>query len=174
MWSRFLTNTNGIFILVAGLFLIAIQTTLCNVPTSGELQPEFSLLIVIYLGLNRGPIEGALLSFLLGYFVELHSGVPSGSISLAAILIFIVVRVLSHTIFIPSIASSIGLVMGLTLLWRVIIGLATYWNTANASWVFHSLKFIIPSMILHGLLYIPVFNFLRWIDRQTGKEPVEN
>jgi rod shape-determining protein MreD len=173
MWSRFITNINFLFILLAGLLLLALQTTLCHVPSSGELQPEFLLLIIIYLGLNRGPLEGILISFILGYFIEVHSGVPLGATPLAALLIFIIVRILSHTIFIPSIASSIGLVMTLTLLWRAIIGFATYWKTDNYSWVFNSMKFIIPAMILHGLLYIPVFNFIRWIDQKTGKEPVE-
>jgi len=172
--KRSLKNLNPLFILLFGLLMLAIQTTFLNIPSTGELQPEFILLIVIYLGLNRHEIEGVTLSFILGYLVELHSGAPRGSIQLAAVVVFIITKLLSQTIFIPSFISNMILVMSLTLVWRFIIGTCVWWTTNELDWAGHSIKFVIPAMILHGILNIPLTELLNKIDHWTGKESLRD
>lgn len=146
-----------------GMCILPIQTTIFRMSGIEFLQPELLLLIIIHLGLVRDHMEGAIGAYLLGYITEIHSGAPQGSIVLASLVVFSVAKILSKTIFIPNILSSIFLVMGLTVLWRLSISFGTSYLLGSMRLLPNTLLYLIPGVILHGLLTPPVFRILmKW------------
>jgi rod shape-determining protein MreD len=153
---------------LASVILLAFQTTLFQITGFEAFQPELILLVIAYLGLNRGLKEGGVEALLLGYLVEVHSAAPRGTVLLAAILVFFISHGLAKTIFIPNIYSSVFLVMGLTIVWRLTIALILWYRGDGSEIMTHFLTYIIPGMLIHGLLTLPFFRALNAFDRWTG------
>ena len=63
------------------------------------------------------------------------------------------------------------------LLATLIHGLLTlfllYITGRSVAWLDTLLKVILPSMVLNGLLIIPVYAALRWLNRRTGREELQ-
>ena len=152
-----------------GLICIAFQTTLLNIPGTGELQPNFTLLFIVYLVLFRGPVEGAILTLVFARILEIHSGVPAGIIPFMSLCTYFLGRLISKAVLIPDLYGSIPLVFGLSLFWRMGITIGTTWKEVQVNWFETIVYYLLPGLIIHTIIAIPFFLVLKKIDRWTGK-----
>ena len=91
---------DSVIFFLLGFSLVIIQTTLFSFFPLSLFTIDFSLIITIYLGFYRRPFQGSLLSFLLGYVLDVFSGGPSGLYAFLRVLSFGLSKALSGKIFI--------------------------------------------------------------------------
>ena len=85
-------------------------------------------------------------------------------------IVFLGTRLFAQTVFIPHILSLITLVMGMTVVWRTVILVASQWVHPESSFPKNSLLWFLPAMLIHGAITLPVFHLLDRIDQFTGKK----
>jgi rod shape-determining protein MreD len=78
------------FLPFAALLLVVFQTSVLSILFMGRLSFEISLLLVIYAGFRMNILFGALLSFLLGFFLDCAIGSISGLYALIYVCIFFI------------------------------------------------------------------------------------
>ncbi len=61
------------------LFLVILQTTSLNRLSILGIKPDLLLILVIFLGLHKGPLSGAWYGFLAGILLDLFSPAPLGT-----------------------------------------------------------------------------------------------
>ena len=77
-----------LFFLILGILTLTFQTTLLGFVPIQRIRPDFMLIFTLYLGFSSPPIPGAILAFLMGYFVDLFSGNTLGLYTLSRPLLF--------------------------------------------------------------------------------------
>lgn len=77
------------------LFIVVMQNTIPNVVFLGRFSLELPLILVIYAGFNLDIVKGAIICFLLGYFLDCSTGAISGFHILIYSIIFIVSTITS-------------------------------------------------------------------------------
>lgn len=159
---------NVVALFVIALLICNLQTVLLKLPFFTWIGVDLILLLVAYLGLKRGLIEGTLITVVIGRIAEIHSGSPAGYVTSCYLVVF-AVTVLTREFFIMESPFSIvvlGLVSGLT--WKAAFLILAYradifenvWKT--------SLIVLIPHLVSQALLIRPMFNLLLKLDSLTG------
>jgi rod shape-determining protein MreD len=110
-----------LFLPLAGLLLVIFQTSVLNVIFMGRLNVEISLILVIYVGFRMHVLHGALLSFLLGFFLDCATGSISGLFTLIYVCIFFISVLVSMRVY----AEQISLIIGFSFLCSIFEGLMT-------------------------------------------------
>jgi rod shape-determining protein MreD len=88
-----------LFFLLVALLLLVFQTTVPDIIFSGKVGVELSLVLVIYAGFHLGFMEGALLSFLVGFVLDCLTGTISGLFTLLYGTIFIIAALFSLRVY---------------------------------------------------------------------------
>lgn len=104
---------------LAGLLLVIFQTSVLNIFFMGRLNVEISLILVIYAGFRMNVLHGALLSFLLGFFLDCATGSISGLFTLIYVCIFFISSLVSVRVY----AERISLIIGFSFLCSIFEGL---------------------------------------------------
>lgn len=107
------------FLPLAGLLLVVFQTSVLNIFFMGHLNVEISLILVIYSGFRMKILPGALLSFLLGFFLDCSMGSISGLFTLIYVCIFFISVLVSMRVY----AEQISLIIGFSFLCSIFEGL---------------------------------------------------
>ncbi len=158
-------------ILIIGLILMALQSTLFTNPTLSFFQPDCILFMVIWLGMKRDFYEGGILTLILGYFVELHSAAPKGIFLCNYMAVFLLARILNKNFQVMKKKTLITVGIGAAIFSRLDLLFILYLlNKADNQW-FHTLQLLAPSAIIHGLLVIIIFQLLYRFDNWTLKNP---
>lgn len=79
-----------LFLPLAGLFLVVFQTSVLNLFFMGRINIELSLVLVIYAGFRMNMLPGAMISFLIGFFLDCMTGSTSGFFALIYVCIFFI------------------------------------------------------------------------------------
>jgi len=108
-----------LFLPLAALLLVIFQTSVLNIVFMGRLNVEISLILVIYAGFRMNVLQGALLSFLLGFFLDCAMGSISGLFILTYVCIFFISALVSTRIY----AEQTSLIIGFTFLCSIFEGL---------------------------------------------------
>lgn len=108
-----------LFLPLAGLLLVIFQTSVLDIFFMGRLNVEISLILVIYAGFRMNILQGALLSFLLGFFLDCATGSISGLFTLIYVCIFFISVLVSMRVY----AEQIGLIIGFSFLCSIFEGL---------------------------------------------------
>ena len=94
----------------AGLVGILLQTTAFHLVPSGEVIPDFVLILCVYLGLHQHNVGGTAAAFLLGYFTDNFSGETVGLNAFAMSLVFLLVYLVSRRLWMDHWVSNIAVV----------------------------------------------------------------
>ncbi|MFH1080286.1 MAG: hypothetical protein V1766_08500 [Pseudomonadota bacterium] len=97
-----------LFLPLAALILVIFQTSVLNIFFMGRLNFEISLILVIYAGFRMDILHGALLSFLLGFFLDCAMGSISGLFTLIYVCMFFVSVLVSMRVYVEQISLIIG------------------------------------------------------------------
>ena len=88
--------------LAVGFLAVLFQTTLLHLLPLGGVVPDLVLVLCVYLGLNHPTVGSVLGAFILGYSVDVFSSPVTGPHAFALSLVFLVVTVSSHWVWVRS------------------------------------------------------------------------
>lgn len=89
-----------IFLLLLGFFIIIFQTSLLRY--LGPFKPNLILILVIYVGIFYEYKRGAIISFILGYLVDIFSGNIAGLNTFINLTIFNLIVLMKEKIIFES------------------------------------------------------------------------
>jgi len=96
---------------------LLLQVAVLPVYLSDPFQPNFLIIIVVYLGLREGGVHGGILAFLIGIFADCFSGIYLGLSGFSFLTIYLALRQVSGRLYTDSL-----------LLTLMVVTLATFAN----------------------------------------------
>lgn len=165
----FLNTINFISVLVFAFFCILFQSTLLH-QFFGIYKPNLFVILISYLALHRYAVEGGVLSFLIGYLLDLNSGAPFGFYQSAAVLTFYGSVLLSKAIFVHSLLAEMGFVMLTGILFKIsFLGISAIYEPVHG--ILKATLLSLFSMVFLNFLLTPiVFGCVKIGDTFLGKE----
>lgn len=161
-------------ILFFALCLMTIQTTLIGRWTL-YFKPDLLLPIVVFIGFRRSLLESSLFTFLLGYFVELHSGLPFGMYTLSYLAIAMVCHFTRNLLTADAyLTPAVGVGVAFILLQLLLALLASMLNMKVDLSFHYWIGYLLPLAGATALLSPLVFAFCSYLDRLTQRESEEN
>ncbi len=106
----FIKHLNPFFSLGFAYISVVFQSTLLD-QVFGIYKPSLVLILIAYWALSRFAIEGALLSFLTGYLLSIHSSSPPGLYPCLCVMTFFTLKGVSLGLLIHSVIGEMGLVV---------------------------------------------------------------
>lgn len=166
--KRLLSSLNPLFFILA-VFGLILAKTACY-PLAPHFVQKWDLLLpfVVFFGQRRGLAEGIILSLFSAHLFSLSSGAPLGVYTTAYLAIFAVARLISYVVYAQTLVSILLLMIGLSLLSRVILPLvAGFFHDAWPILSFSNLVWW--SIFLNGVAGWAIYVVLVLIDRLTNK-----
>ncbi len=166
------------FVYVLNFFSVLLFCVVCVVFQStifhalfGIYKPNLLLIVISYLALNRFTIEGGILAYACGYFVELNSGGVFGFYSIVMVLTFLAAKLFSEGFFIKSLPSQMTLVFVTSFVFKTlfILVLSIYRPLHEIFGI--TMVSVFPMALLNVILMPVVFFLLKHLDRIFAKEP---
>lgn len=155
---------------IMGLLAIIQTVILPRFPIAG-VAPQLLFLVALAWGLLRGLQEGLIWAFIAGIWIDLFSIAPIGVSSLA-FMVAVGVAVLVQRVLPPGRLFSVILLTALATL----VYLATYLtvlSTLGHGISFSGLLELLPLLLLHILLIVPIYLLLQAVLRRFRPRPVE-
>ncbi|OGQ34118.1 MAG: rod shape-determining protein MreD [Deltaproteobacteria bacterium RIFCSPHIGHO2_12_FULL_43_9] len=169
MIRKLLLRTNFIFILLISLLIIIFQSTFLNLLFKG-FRPDLILIVIVYLSFHRYLVEGALLSLIIGWFVESLSGAPHGMIMTVYLWIFLIAKMVGIAVFLTRTVGTLLVVFLMSLLQNLLVWGITYlFFPANISFEAVAGEWI-PTVVLQLIITPLVFGLFSSLDKLFGKE----
>jgi len=164
-----LRTLNPLFLIVLVLIGVAAQTSLFASWPLQYLQPDFVLIVVVWCALQRGFIEGGILTLIISSIAEIHSAAPSGLYMVSYMLVFLGVRVTSKFLVIPNYTYYALTTAFASIFWKL-TGLGTlYLLGASANQWKHTMVLLFPGAVVQGMLSYWVYQWLERFDWITYK-----
>lgn len=171
MTRLFLRWLNPIAIFFMALFGIALQSSLFSFWVLPYFQPDVVLLLVLWCALQRGFLEGGILTLILADATEIHSSAPQGIFLITYMLVYLAVRLCDRLFVIPDVKAYATVSLLATVLAKIIPLLTLHLlGVPPAQWK-QALVFIAPVAIVNGLLGRWLFQRLDRFDWITYKSP---
>lgn len=140
-------------------FLLILQTTSLNRLSILRIKPDLLLILVIFLGLHRGPLSGAGYGFLAGILLDIFSPVPLGTNALPkTILGFLAGAVAPFLYFETPFIPGLLLFLGMFLEGMILFLLLSSFHLAPS--FSYSLLYIILPASLYTSLLTPFFFYI--------------
>ncbi|HEY8278396.1 MAG TPA: hypothetical protein VIH99_02150 [Bdellovibrionota bacterium] len=161
---------NFFLVLLISVVLTAVQSVLLKLPPVAWLELDLLLLVVVYLSLHRGFMEGALLIIVIGRIAEVHSGAPTGILTACYLAVFLAILFTKEMFLVATTFSSIILAVTGGLIWKVaFLVLAQRYGILGNVWR-ASLEYMLPFQLALGVFARPVFHLMRTLDQRTHVE----
>jgi rod shape-determining protein MreD len=160
-------------IYVTILLLIAIvilQTTAVSHLTVLGVKPNLMLLMVISWSLLRGAKEGVIWALVGGMGLDLVSGTPFGTSTVALVALSLVAGLGELSVFRAHLALPLIATLVATLAYDLFFLLSLYARGCSIAWTDSLIKVVLPSTLLNVLLSPLVYKALYWLHRKTGPE----
>ena len=169
MFKLFLRALNApalIFLVAIG---VAIQSSLFGIYPLRYIQPDVVLIVVIWCALKRSFVEGGILTLILGNVAEIHSSSPQGLMLISYMSVYLLVKLASRWLVIPTLSSLVLLTLGASVVWKLVsLGTLYLMGAAQHQWR-HTLLFIFFGALANGALAIWLYKKLDRFDWVTFK-----
>jgi rod shape-determining protein MreD len=155
------------------LLLIAIvilQTTVMPHLSVLGVKPDLMLLMVISWSLLRGAEEGIIWALVGGIGLDLVSGAPFGTSTVALGVLSLVAGLGELSVFRTHIALPLIATLVATLAYDLFFLLLLYVRGCSMAWADSLIKVVLPSTLFNVLLSPFVYRALYWLHRRTGPE----
>ena len=167
--NPFRNSLNFFAILFFSFLCIVFQSTLLH-QFFGIYKPNLLVILIAYLALNRFAIEGGVLSFLIGYLVELNSGAPFGLYSCVFVATYYLTKILCQGLLIDMVLAQMGLVVLASLIFKLsFLGILSIYQPLRETFL-TSLFSLLSTAFLNFLLTPIVFFSLTLWDALLAKE----
>jgi rod shape-determining protein MreD len=164
----------SIYAVVPLLMVVAIlQTTVAPRVVVLGVFADLPLLVVVSWSLLRGPREGMIWGFISGFMVDLLSGAPFGSATLALMAVGLLSGLSATTairghLTLPLVAAPVA-----TVLYNLILLLVVRFSGTAVPWLDSIYQIILPSALLNAALVLVVYGGMRWLHLRFGQEGLE-
>lgn len=148
------------FTCIVFLAAMVVQTSLLRYVSIGGVRPDLVLIIVVYLGLVRGPDVGSLSGFFFGLFKDAFSGTFLGGNALSKTIIGFLCGLLGKRLYTQSYLSHalcVGIATAIdVVLLSSIYGFTSHWQTLLAYEMFYNLLCcpVIMAIFRYGERYV--------------------
>ena len=167
--KKTIRSLNPFFMIGLFFLFLLIRTSSASVLPGFLLRWDFLLPFVIYFGQRRPLFEGLLLCFIMSHWYSLESAAPIGCLVIFYLLIYLLSRILSETVFAADSFQILALLFSLGLLSRFILPWISHFFGAGwdvFSWRNLNLFFLISDLLLNfGTFYL-----LLGVDKVSAKE----
>lgn len=153
---------NSPVLLLLVLVGIAIQSSLFNSWPLYYLQPDFSLLVVIWCALRRGFEEGGILTLLIGEINEIHSAAPSGVHLICYMTVYLMVRLSSRVVVLPTLLTYAVMALLGSMVWKLSSLLVLTLLGAGANQWRHTITYLFFGAAAEAICSLWVY---RWLDK---------
>lgn len=161
---------NFVFVILLCILLCAVQSVVLKLSALSWLELDLLLLVVVFLSLHRGFMEGAALIIVIGRVAEIHSGALTGLLTACYLAVFLAILFTKELFLVATTFSSIILALAGGLIWKTaFLVLAQRYGILGNTWR-TSLEYMIPFLLSLGIFSRPVFNLMRALDQWTHVE----
>lgn len=133
-------------------------------------KPDLVLLTVISWSLLRGAKEGMIWALVGGIGLDLLSGAPFGTSTVALVILSLVAGLGELSVFRTHIALPLISTLIATMAYDLFFMLLLYARGCSIAWTDNLIKVVLPSTLLNVLLSPLVYKALYWLHRRTGRE----
>jgi hypothetical protein len=171
MYRNILQRANfGIYILIA-VAAAVLQSTLFGYRPLSYLQPDLILILAVFFGFRRDLFEGGIFVIIAAMIMEQHSGSGNNFYLMMYLYSFLIAKLISKLIVVPSMLSSIGIVAALTLLGRLLMLILVQMSGGHPSFLFrHFFISVLPGVLVQ-IVFTPIcFAWFSAIDLKTYKD----
>jgi rod shape-determining protein MreD len=146
-----------------GVLFLTLQTTLLPSLPIRRIRPDIVLILILYLGLTYPPIHGGILSFFLGYLMDLFSGNSFGLYTFSRPLLFYLAQLFKDRVYLEGFLSQFLFVFFFALFeGLLILTLLSALNPVPLRNLYPLfLTFYLPQSFLTGLITPILFLLLR-------------
>ncbi len=149
-----------------------IQSTVGPYLTILGVKPEMMLLVVVAWSLLRGAREGMVWALIGGLCLDLLSGAPLGTITLALLVVSFLAGLGESSVFRTHILLPIVAAFIATLVYDAITLIILDFTGHSVAWLRSAMYIVLPSMLVNTLLMPLFFWPLQWLHRKTGREEI--
>jgi rod shape-determining protein MreD len=154
--------------LLAAIALIQ-STTLPYVIILG-VKPELMLIVVVSWSLLRGSEEGMVWALIGGVGLDLFSGAPFGTITVALLVVSFLSGLGESSVFRTHIALPLVTALVTTVIYDLVILVILALTGRPVAWMDSVVHIVLPSTLVNTLLMPLVFWPLQWLHRKTGRK----
>jgi rod shape-determining protein MreD len=147
-----------------------IQSTVLSHISILGVKPELMLMVVISWSLLRGPGEGMVWAFIGGMGLDLFSGAPFGTMTVALLVVSFISGLGESTVFRTYIALPLVTAFVTTVIYDLVILVILALTGWPVTWADSVIHVVLPSAIANTLLVPLVFWPLQWLHRKAGRE----
>jgi rod shape-determining protein MreD len=133
-------------------------------------KPDLVLLMVISWSLLRGAREGMTWALVGGIGLDLLSGAPFGTSTVALVILSLVAGLGELSVFRTRIALPLIATLIATLAYDLFFLLLLHVEGRSIAWTDSLVRVVLPSTLVNVLLSPLVYKALHWLDRKTGRE----
>ncbi len=163
----------ALFVVVA-LLLGATQSSLWFQTLGSFPAPQLWLLVIVYLCIQRVPLQGILMMYLMSIIFSGFTAVPFGLLLLLNLLLWLGLSMFKARIFWPG-PTFYALMCAATAFVMPILHISLTWLIEKTPVTRISFFALLVSPLLTFLLAFPLYEVMAWIDRITNKElPAES
>lgn len=146
-----------------GILFLTLQTTLLSSLPIQRIRPDLVLILILYWGLSCPPISGGILSFFLGYLMDLFSGNSFGLYAFSRPLLFYLAQLFRGRLYLEGSLSQFLFVFLFALFEGfLILALLSAFNPVPLGNLYPLLfAFYFPQSFLTGLITPILFLLLR-------------
>ena len=150
--------------------IVMIQTTAMPHLTILGVRPNLLLLMVISWSLLRGAQEGMIWALVGGIGLDLLSGAPFGTSTVALVTLSLLAGLGELSVFRTHIALPLIATLIATLAYDLFFLLLLYARGCSIAWTDSLIEVVLPSTLFNVLLAPFVYKALYWLHRRTGRE----
>jgi len=133
-------------------------------------KPDLMLLVVISWSLLRGAGEGMIWAMVGGIGLDLVSGAPFGTSTMALVVLSLVAGLGELSVFRTHIALPLIATLIATVAYDLFFLLLLYAGGRSIAWTDTLTNVVLPSTLINVLLSPLVYRALYWLHRKTGRE----
>lgn len=133
-------------------------------------KPDLLLLVVISWSLLRGAKEGMIWALVGGIGLDLFSGAPFGTSTVALVALSLLAGLGELSVFRTHIALPLIATLIAALAYNSFFLLLLYARGCSIAWTDSLIKVVLPSTLLNVLLAPFIYKALCWLHRRTGPE----
>lgn len=158
-------------IILLGFLLLIAQSTLAHFVPWDVAIPSLGLPVVLYMGLHDfNAARGAIISFALGYLMDVFAGSPMGLHTLVTVAIFLISRVAALRLFLQGWVFEIILTFILALVSSLLIlGLRALFDQDFGSLLIH-LEIVTLRAVATAIVAPAIFRMGAWIEKITPQQ----
>lgn len=173
MYRNFLQRINFFIFFLIAVCAAVLQSTVFSYFPLHYFQPDILLVICVYMGYRRDPIEGGIFAVLCSFIAQSNSSAGESYLLAAYILVFVIAKIMSRAVVVPDILTSVGIVAGLTLFKKLLL-LILLSTTASAGMIWSNVEtfliYLIPGLAVQAAVTPLAFSWFTRIDLRTYKD----